>query len=882
MALFTILLAVLTLAGTGPGAAPSSAGRRTVTPRLSATLEIGGTSGETLLGDVSGDGRPDVVTIRGGRLVAVDTDGRSLFDRFIGATHLVAVADLDGDGHDDVVIINAPSRIVAAVDVRQQIVRWQYVFRESVALDPATVRVADFNSRRPGLETVAFPDHSHTLGDARGVFIDAGGSVFAAPIVRSVNGNQLNYPQIAIGDVDGTGDPEIVVVGRPNLLVYDSEGALRSELDFRAGDPEGRHYGTLTLADVDGDRALEAVVISDRVALVTPDKASAIAVFDLAPSMREMWRLVAPPGHLLESIPDGVGDFDGDGQADVAVNRFDGATQSIEIYRGAGDAARVAQPLLLTRFSGVFAWDVWRSGGAPVFLATVDRQARPALSYRSRLLLLGADRPDGGPLRLTARCRPVTGRYATRPLRALGRSVLASSLGSDRAGVVVLSVSAGPAFVTYTRDAGGAAAARLRNVGNGAEVLDGTLPAGVVRAVTHAGYVLMSGGSDDDASDRLSLFQWVAPAVRPTPVASFRAGGFDVRPPTAVDLDGDGAKELLVREAGKRLVAWKRDGTSYRALWSTPATSRPVVDTSGAAPREVRIFVVAPSSRDRVSLRALGADGTLLWERTFRDIPASAKPEILVGEFTGQPPRDAWISEPRTRSWAVDGASGRIVWESPRIFSFSNRSAAADTNADGIDDVVTVGNYTYGVSSGRDGRPLAGPLDVRRMGGDLFASPLLAGDDTVVLVSQARLTRAKLGGKPIWTVDRKSGRTGSDLLPGLARGADGVLRAVGGNFGPADCFVAYDADRGRETVATAHVPITDVVTADTDSDGLDEFIFGTMDGRVVALHSDTGVEAWSVDAGAFPATPTIEMLSGESPSLLVPLADGTVRVYDLW
>ena len=81
---------------------------------------------------------------------------------------------------------------------------------------------------------------------------------------------------------------------------------------------------------------------------------------------------------------------------------------------------------------------------------------------------------------------------------------------------------------------------------------------------------------------------------------------------------------------------------------------------------------------------------------------------------------------------------------------------------------------------------------------------------------------------------------------------------------------------GAVEVADTKSSPTDVVTADVDGDGAMEFVFGTLDGRVVALRSDTGAELWSIDAGAFAGTPLVA-----EGLLVVPVADGTVRVYAL-
>ena len=91
-------------------------------------------------------------------------------------------------------------------------------------------------------------------------------------------------------------------------------------------------------------------------------------------------------------------------------------------------------------------------------------------------------------------------------------------------------------------------------------------------------------------------------------------------------------------------------------------------------------------------------------------------------------------------------------------------------------------------------------------------------------------------------------------------------------------------DKTREIEELFHglsvriVPVTDVVTADLDGDGVEEFVFGALDGRVVAVRSSDGSEAWSVAPGAFVSAPIVADF-GSGPSLVVPAHDGTIRIY---
>jgi outer membrane protein assembly factor BamB len=848
-----------------------------------ASVELGGTAGDGVLGDVDGDGARDVAFLRGGHVVVVDAGGRTVFDRFVGATDLVAAQDLDGDARAEVVFVNRDTRTLGVADIARQAVRWRFVFPDGVTLLATYVRLADVSPTRPGVETVVFADHVHTTGDAFGYFFDANGTLYARPVVKELNGGQLNFPQTAIADVVPGGDLEVVVVGRPRLMVFSAGGGLLRELDFRAGDAEGRHYGTLLLANVDADPEPEAVVVADRMPVEIAGKTHAITVFDLAPTIRELWRVVLPNAERFEAVLNGVRDFDGDGRDDLAVNRFDGATQRVEIYRGAGDPAQPGRPQLLASRQGAFLWDVWDADGdgRHELFTSVTQLQSPTLSYNSDLAIYRAEHAADA-LRLEPVGDPLTKvRYATRPPRTHGGIPLDVGFSSDERSVLVTAVVAGdPVFLTYSKAAGADPSYQFRGVAERrTKVVDGGLRPGVVRSVVGPDLFLVAEGAGEEASDTMGFFRWNAQRSKLVREAAFKAGTFDADPPLVADLDGDGRAELLTRMPGRRIGAFAYDPAAkkFSMLWEAGGNVMPVVDV-GTRPRETRVFVVAPDKQDRAMLVARDGNGTIVWKHKFDEVPANAKPQLVIGEFTGSPPRDVWVSVARTRSWMLDGATGSVVWQSPVLSHFSNRTAVTDRNGDGVDDLVLVTNDVYGVYSGRDGRALVGPFPIRSLGGDLHATPIVAPDGTMLLVSRGTLAKATVAGKKVWSVARGVDRTEDSLLVGVAA-ADGRIQRVGGNFGPGDQFVAYDYADGKVAFTTPYVAITDVNTADTDGDGVDEFVFGTADGRVVALRSDTGREVWNVDVNGFMSAPVIADLGGGAISVIVPVGDGTIRVY---
>lgn len=863
----------------------SARGRETKTPipppEPAASVDLGGTAGASLFGDVDGDGTPDAVSLRGGRIGAQTATGKVIYDDFVGATALLDVVDLDGDGAAEVLFIDAVHRRVAALDPRARRIRWQLLLPEGDVVSPSFVRIADINSSRPGAETVIFPDHSHSIDDATAYFVAADGEVYARPRIANINGNALNYPQLAIANIDGAGDPEVVVVGRPNLLVYDSEGRLASKLEFRSGDPEGRHYGTVTLANVDATPDLEAIVVADRISPVPAAKPQSINVFKLVPTVRELWRYVPELGEVFESVPHSVADFDGDGMADFAVNRYTGTTQAIEVYRGAGSPEKPGAPRLLCTVPDTFAWDMidLDGDGTPELLTSHTKREKPSLSPDSELSVLRIDHSGGGCALVPV--EPVLHeQYVTRPLRSTEVDGLAESQSIDRNGVVTIEQSGRTAFLTYAAEEGGREDLRLHSLVDGKlAVLAAVESPGNVRFVAPPALMLIAEKSSAGArADALAFYAWNASAKRLTRLGDLRTGSFDDAAPVAADLDGDGWDEIVTRLPGRRIAAFGFDRThqQFTRLWQADGNSRPLVDAAAH-----RVFAVAPDARERAVLVAYDDRGRQLWRRRLAQLPARTRFELVLGQFTGGGPLDVWLSAPRDQSWMVDGSSGKVVWTSKAVAHFDNRVAVRDVNSDGTDDLIVVSNDVYGVYSGRDASPIVTPRDIRTLGADLFATPLPGNDGSLVLSARGALARATVAGKKVWSVRRTTQRTQDSLLPAIARDADGAPRFVGGNFGPLDRFVTYDYKNGRVKATSDLIPSTDVLAVDVDGDGVQEFVFGTGDGRLVAVRGETASEVWSVALGALPSTPVVAHLEGTHMDLVVPTEDGRLTLFTL-
>ncbi len=303
---------------TFPGTAACADRRGGVSFTVSSIL-VGRQPNDVTLGDVDGDGHPDIVTANlGSRDVSVlRGDGKGGFAPAPGSPfrvgiplQLVVLADFDRDGrldlagteHDsnEVVVLKGNGRggfaPMAGSPARAM---------ERIAPHNHGLAAADGNG--DGIPDLATSNNngnsvSVLLGDGRGGFRPAAGSPF--PVGRAP------YP-LAVADFNGDGRPDVAtpdVNGHTLTVLF---GAGRGTLAPAPGSPyrvRDRPYFAAA-ADVNGDRALDLVVSHD------DSNALSILVND------GKGRFAAPRSIEAGSRPwkVRVGDMDGDGRNDLVL-----------------------------------------------------------------------------------------------------------------------------------------------------------------------------------------------------------------------------------------------------------------------------------------------------------------------------------------------------------------------------------------------------------------------------------------------------------------------------------------------------------------------------------------------------------------------------------
>lgn len=646
-------------------------------------------AGDLRVGDFDGDGTAEIAITENGKSRVefyglagrpADEAGRDVNEaestgRFGRSTlaagrrvRATAVGDFDGDGVTDFARLEEPDTLLVSggpLDRSRDEAAfgWTARLRIEDADDDAALAVADLDGDDAD-ELVVAGGTSWTV-----VRID---SARRAKVVSETPRGTGEASLATGGDLDGDGRDELCYLDGDDeeyaLCVRraDAAGRLGPERRFAVRMPR-----SLTVADVDGRGGEELLTIDPRSGRWT---AWGVA-FAGGDDEREPARFVRygfPSGGSSSKVGWAVGDFDGDGRADVAASDPDSARVTLFRQRGAysGGGLRPAEssPSLLG-CEALAAGDFDGDG--------VDELA--VLSEKERVV--GVSRYDGGRLGFPE------------PLPGLpDENVEPIALAANGGRLVVLSAEGSGRKRTYA-----VTAWRERDGVWESESLSADLP------LEFEPRRLVVGDLDGDGDEDL-----LAIAGRGRDVATFVAGG---TPEGETETDAAPDFELMMRGIGPGAA-----GPEAVALAAAVPAASPVFVASGAFARVLRLTAEGWEVAEQINGRA-GSD--------YR--------AIVVGDFDGEagPPEVAVVDRGAGRvSLRRRGVEAYETWRDVELGDFAVAgSAAVDLDGDGRDDVLLVGGGELAVLySGSDGPSIRAVATHDPSDEEVFYFDSVAGD----------------------------------------------------------------------------------------------------------------------------------------------------------
>ena len=312
---------------------------------------VGSTQGFVLAVDLNGDGLTDLVAAGGANSVSVllsNGDGTFLSRAEYSVGYVpvgAAAADFNGDGRMDLVVANrcgADSSCMSPGTVSVLVGKGDGTFQRRLdsptGTGPRAVATGDFNGDGK-LDLAVANYYSNTLS----ILVGRGDGTYAAwpsPITG------IEPVAVAVGDFNGDGAPDVAVAnacGKDAHCATASSGSVTvllgngdATFTAAASPTTGRGPSSIAVGDFNGDGNLDLAVANELDFNLTILLGNGDGTFKAA----------ASPGTGFNPKSIAVGDFNGDGKLDLVTANSRSASLSILLGKGDGTFT-VASPVFL-------------------------------------------------------------------------------------------------------------------------------------------------------------------------------------------------------------------------------------------------------------------------------------------------------------------------------------------------------------------------------------------------------------------------------------------------------------------------------------------------------------------------------------------------------